>query len=339
MAAAARFHDLTPVVARPRRARRPGWRASPSRPRTAVRASGARLMTALLDHIAAAGYPLSRAVPGDGAALQIARLGIRGLCYEAVLPARSLRTITPVQREPPRWPAPHRTMRRRSARCTPRSTRSARDCGPLSWDEVTITAMAGRRATRFSYLGADGFVAYRWRDGNDEILVERAVAGSQATMRDIWSLLASSSSIASTVRARVSPAEPFGIMMREARHGAHQRPSVDAAGGGRAGGGRWPRLSRWARDRRCRCGCRCGSPGQRGGLDCSPSAAARERSNAPKRLPLPRSPWTRAVSRRYTPARRCRLLRRSGLASGGDPDADAVLDAAFAAQPFCLDTF
>ena len=32
-------------------------------------------------------------------------------------------------------------------------------------------------------------------------------------------------------------------------------------------------------------------------------------------------------------------LRRSGLATGGDPGTDALLDAAFAAQPFCLDTF
>ena len=33
------------------------------------------------------------------------------------------------------------------------------------------------------------------------------------------------------------------------------------------------------------------------------------------------------------------VLRRSGLANGGDSDGDALFDAAFAAQPFCLDTF
>jgi hypothetical protein len=33
------------------------------------------------------------------------------------------------------------------------------------------------------------------------------------------------------------------------------------------------------------------------------------------------------------------VLRRSGLASGGDSDGDALSDAAFAAQPFCLDMF
>ena len=32
-------------------------------------------------------------------------------------------------------------------------------------------------------------------------------------------------------------------------------------------------------------------------------------------------------------------LRRAGLADGGSPDADAALDAAFAATPFMLDGF
>jgi len=32
-------------------------------------------------------------------------------------------------------------------------------------------------------------------------------------------------------------------------------------------------------------------------------------------------------------------LRRAGLADGGTPDSDAVLDATFAATPYMLDSF
>ena len=82
-----------------------------------------------------------------------------------------------------------------------------RDCGPNTRDEAAIARWLGDEQ-RFAYLAPDGFLAYRWQHGNDELLVERAVAGSAAATRAIWGVVASHSSIASTVQATVGPADP-----------------------------------------------------------------------------------------------------------------------------------
>jgi hypothetical protein len=54
----------------------------------------------------------------------------------------------------------------------------------------------------FRYLAPDGFLAYRWQGGNSEVLVHCAVVSSAtATARALWSVVASHSSMAGTVRA------------------------------------------------------------------------------------------------------------------------------------------
>ena len=52
-----------------------------------------------------------------------------------------------------------------------------RDCGPNTRDEPAVARWLGDEQ-RFAYLAPDGFLAYRWQHGNDELLVERAVASS-----------------------------------------------------------------------------------------------------------------------------------------------------------------
>ncbi|MGZ4432415.1 MAG: GNAT family N-acetyltransferase [Trebonia sp.] len=337
LAAAARFHDLTqwwlgcgvPAA---------GVASVAVAPEDRGKGVGRALMTALLDQIAVAGYPLSVLYPATVPLYRSLGWEIAGLCYEARLPARSLRTITP-------GPAGTDAL----GRATPddagavRAVHSAvhaqaRDCGPLTWDEATIRQWLDTEG-RFSYLGADGFAAYRWQDGNNEILVERAIAGSQATMRDIWSLLASSSSIASTVAARVSPAEPFGIMMREAADAVLTSVHpwmlrvVDApaavAGRGFPAGLEITVPLRLLDT---------GRPGNAGDwlLAVSGGKGTFERSQPAAAAAL--SLDVRGFAALYA-GTTVPVLRRSGLASGGDPGADALLDAAFAAQPFCLDTF
>ena len=112
-----------------------------------------------------------------------------------------------------------------------------RDSGPNTRDEATIRRWLGDE-DRYAYLAPDGFLAYRWRNGNDELLVERALASSAATTRALWAIIASHSSIAGTVRGRVGPADPLRWLISEpdlalARAHEWMLRVVDAAGGGR----------------------------------------------------------------------------------------------------------
>ncbi len=341
MAGAARFHDMTqwwlglgvPAA---------GVASVALAPEDRGKGAGRALMTALLEHIAAAGYPLSVLYPATAPLYRSVGWELAGFCYEAVLPTRSLRTITPdpahravLDRAVLDRATPDDTAAVRAVECVVHA--SARDCGPLSWDEVTTRQWLDDER-RFGYLGADGFLAYRWRDGNEEIFVDRAVAGSEAATRKIWSLLASCSSIARTVRARVSPAEPFAILMREpdtvlSSVHAWMLRVVDAPAA--VAGRGFPagldvavplRLSDAAR------------PGNGGDwtLAVSGGKGTLERSQTAAAQPLTLD--ARGFAALYA-GTTLPVLRRSGLASGGDSDGDALLDAAFAAQPFCLDTF
>ena len=89
-----------------------------------------------------------------------------------------------------------------------------RDSGPNLRDEESVRQWLGAEG-RFCYLAPDGFLAYRWRHGNDELQVDRALAVSAATTRAIWGIVASHSSIASTVRACLGPADPVHWLTRE----------------------------------------------------------------------------------------------------------------------------
>jgi Acetyltransferase (GNAT) domain len=64
----------------------------------------------------------------------------------------------------------------------------ARDCGPMTYDEATVRRWLTRPgryadANRYAYLAPDGFLAYRWRRGHDEIVVEQVAAASAGTTR------------------------------------------------------------------------------------------------------------------------------------------------------------
>jgi predicted acetyltransferase len=82
-----------------------------------------------------------------------------------------------------------------------------RDCGPNTRDALSVARWLGDEQ-RFAYLAPDGFLAYRWQQGNDELLVERAVASSATATRALWGVVASHSSIAQMVRVAAAPADP-----------------------------------------------------------------------------------------------------------------------------------
>ncbi|MEU8177804.1 GNAT family N-acetyltransferase [Microbispora hainanensis] len=89
---------------------------------------------------------------------------------------------------------------------------AARASGPLCFDERTWRLWL-EDDDDFCYLAEDGFVVYRWSDGDIE--VDNLLAGSEATARALWSLVGSSSTVAKSVKAFVDPADPVLWMLRE----------------------------------------------------------------------------------------------------------------------------
>jgi len=328
-------------------------------PEDRARGVGRALMTALVDHMAERGYPLSALYPATMPIYRSLGWEIAGHRHVAVLPARSLRTLAGPD---DKWPDDSMAVIRRPGpgdaaevlEVTGRAHENARDCGPVSYDEATVRrwlTRPGRYADkdRYAYLAPDGFLGYHWQHGHDEIVIDQLAAASAQTTRALWGLAASHSSVAKTARAQVGPSDPLWWMLREQdanlaqRHGWMLRlldaPAAIAARGfpatdlavplqitddlRAANSGRWVLTVRSGSGRLSR---------DRTGLASPPSAD--DTPGGP--TPLALGPRGLAALYAGTPVA---TLRRAGLADGGSPAADAALDAAFAATPFMLDAF
>jgi GNAT superfamily N-acetyltransferase len=324
------------------------------------RGAGGALMTALLGLIAERGYPLSVLYPATMAIYRSLGWEIAGVQDTVAIPARSLRSLVP----PDPWlgsPEPADAgpggvaadgVAAELRRCGPQDAgqvlaalgaahQALRDSGPNTRDEARVRRWLGD-GNRFAYLARDGFLAYRWLNGNDEILVERAVAGSAATTRALWAIVASHSSMASTVRGYLGPADPVGWLTREpdvalARRRIWMLRLVDAAGAV-AGRGFPPAAEVRAELRLTDTACPRNDgtwtlevSGGKGVLGREPSPGVASRA-----APLAAGARGFAALFAGTPVA---TLRRVGLVSGGDPGNDAALDSAFAASAFLLDYF
>jgi predicted acetyltransferase len=217
---------------------------------------------------------------------------------------------------------------------------AARDCGPITWDAASVTDWLAD-PDLYAYLCDDGFLTYRWRDGNDALFIEGAEAVSAPTQHAFWAHVGAHASIAEHVYARVGPADAFWWLPRErdADVDHHSRwmlrvvdaPAAIAARGfpsavslcvplviadeaRKANSGRWQLTV---------------AEGQ-GALDpVSPHSA-------PAGPPLTLGARGLAALYAGTPVT---TLRQTGLAAGGSPGQDAVLDAAFAGTAYMLDGF
>jgi predicted acetyltransferase len=212
------------------------------------RGTGRALMTAMLELIASRGYQISVLYPATSAIYRSVGWEIAGVENQVRFPARSLRALTgpdPVLTSPAEAPRAVRSSAVRSSaarssaarssaagsggagvrRCRPDDTaavlgvlsdahQALRDSGPATRDQETVQGWLADR-DRYCYLAADGFLSYRWRNGNEEIAVDRLVAVSAATTRALWGIVASHSSIADTVLACVGPADPVSWLTRE----------------------------------------------------------------------------------------------------------------------------
>ena len=338
------------------------------------RGTGRALVRALLELIGDRGFQISALYPATLALYRSLGWEIAGGLTQVSIPSHSLRSLVAPDPSLPRpapgpEAAPPAALPTQMRRCGPRDAtdvlatvgrvhQALRDCGPNTRDEAAIARWLSDEQ-RFAYLAPDGLLAYRWQHGNDELLVERVIASSAAATRAIWGIVASHSSIASTVQATIGPADPVQWLTTDpdvspAGRKAWMLRVVDAAaavaGRGFPPGVELSAVLRLADpDRPAHDGWWTLDVGGSKGV-LTPAEPGPDRSapggpgpngtgpggTGPDSAVLTLGPRGFAALYGGTPLA---TLRRAGLAAGGDPGGDAALDAAFGADSFMLEFF
>jgi predicted N-acetyltransferase YhbS len=343
------------------------------------RGTGRALMDALVTEMGAQGYPLSVLYPATATVYRRVGYELAGAQYQVSMPARSLRSLLPpdvpdvsVSPAGPALSALRRVGPDDAAEIdavVARVHELACACGPVTFD-VEVSRRQLDDEDLFCYLADDGFLAYTWTGGHSGIQIYNLVAGSAATARALWSVIASHDSMAGTVRAFVGPADPVSWLTAEPDVSLARRypwmlrvvdaeaaiagrgfpPAAEAAVTLRLGDELCPaNAGLWKLEVS-------GGKGalQRPGTDPAPagpvtSGGATSGSPTPGAAtpgplapgPLTPGPLTlgaRGFAALYagTPVA---TLRVAGLAAGGDLADDAALDGAFTAAAFMLDYF
>jgi predicted acetyltransferase len=333
---------------------------------------GRLLMTALLDAVAERGYPLSALYPATMPIYRSLGWELAGGKYEATVPARSLRALVAPDAATSASGAVvggavvggagaggagaggARTAAPDIRRAGPddaaeviavigRAHRAARDAGPLTWDEGPTRQWLSR-GDLYSYLaGDDGYAAYRWGgDGHANLLVERVHAVTPESLRALWSVIASHSSVARTVTALTAPNDPFWWLTAERDATITKRsmwmlrvvdgPAAIAARG-------FPPAVSVSVPLAVHDQARPGNSGHwqltvADGKGALTANGAVSHDGAAGAITM----GARGLAALYagTPVG---TLRLAGLTSGGTPDDDADLDAAFAAAAYMVDDF
>jgi predicted acetyltransferase len=305
-------------------------------------------MTALTGLMTERGYPLSALYAATMPIYRKQGWELAGARYEAAIPARALQALAAAEvavGDPPPIRRPGPADAAEIIDVIGRVHEQARDCGPITVGEPTmrrwLTAPSFYADTdRFTYLAPDGFLAYRWQGGHHELVVDKVLAVSAETTRALWSVVASHASVARTVRARVSLADPIWWLLREqdatiadrdpwmlrlldapAAIAARGFPAIDIDVPLHITDNQVPRNS---------------GPWQLTVRSTGKAHLVRTSSGSPAGPPLALGARGLAALYAGTPVA---TLRRAGLASAGTPESDAALDAAFAATPFMLDDF
>jgi predicted acetyltransferase len=310
------------------------------------RGIGRALMTESLALIADRGYPLSVLYPATVPIYRSLGWELAGAKHQFRVRARSLRGLAEPDPAARGAGAGHLDVPVRRAGRADAATvigvigashRAARDSGPLTWDEDPAAQWLGR-PDLYSYLaGDDGFAAYRWL--GEDLWVERVHARAPETLRALWSVIASHSSTTDEVRGWTSPSDPFWWLTRERDATVTDRSMwmlrVVDAGAAIAARGFPPGVSASVplevHDQ-----ARPANSGHWRLTVADGAGTLTPNGGVPSPAPLTLGPRGLAALYAGTPVA---SLRLAGLAAGGAQQADAALDAAFAATPFMVDDF
>ncbi|WP_242911263.1 GNAT family N-acetyltransferase [Actinomadura terrae] len=165
------------------------------------RGLGRMLMAHLLERCAAFGHPLSMLYPATTRLYRSLGWEHAGAQHEIDIPAEALRGIA-AERVPVRRAGTADAAE--VAAVIRRVHEGAGDCGPIGWADANWRVLLADE-NDFSYLADDGFLTFRWADGNAALEVARLVAASERTLRALWAIVGSGSSTAPTVHACVGP--------------------------------------------------------------------------------------------------------------------------------------
>jgi hypothetical protein len=223
---------------------------------------------------------------------------------------------------------------------------AARDCGPVTRDPESVRRWLAD-SDLFAYLAHDGFLAYGWyrtAHRHREINVSVLAAASANTARALWGIVASHASVTEVVHATTSPVDPVGwltadpdVALRLDERWMLRVLDPAAAIAGRG----FPAAAR------ARVALRLSDPDLPGnaglytldvteGKGALVSGATAPSGQSPGGEPVAFGPRGFAALYAGIPMA---TLRAAGLVAGGDPGADGVLDAVFAAQSYMLDYF
>jgi predicted acetyltransferase len=84
-----------------------------------------------------------------------------------------------------------------------------RESGPLVWPVSEVRRWL-EDDQNFCYIAEDGFVVYAWDSG--DLRVDELVAGSEQTLRALWSTVGTGSSIAKSVHVYAAPQDPVHLL-------------------------------------------------------------------------------------------------------------------------------
>jgi predicted acetyltransferase len=293
------------------------------------------LMSATVARAADQRFPLSALYPATVPPYRAVGYELAGARRIAELPASALRALRRRGDQPAEVRRAGPGDEQQVVDAIARVCAENRADGPFDYEAVEWESELSN-PDFFAYLAEDGFVGYGF-DGSDTLFVEALLATSERTLRTLWSLVGSGSSIASLVRACVGPADPVYWLHPDPRVRVHQEDwwmlrvlDARAAVAGRGfPAGVAVEVELTLTDTLV--------PDNDGGfqLRVADGHAALVRADV--------AADSVAVGERGLAAMfagvRLRTLRQAGLVAGGSAADDVRLDAAFAAQPYMTDYF
>ncbi|HEV7147318.1 MAG TPA: GNAT family N-acetyltransferase [Pedococcus sp.] len=175
------------------------------------RGVGTVLMRGLAERSVARGEPISALFPATVPIYRQLGWELVGGYHRYALPAAQLRNLGGGSTRPVR--AATADVDRLMAICAD-VLGNERRSGPLLWSRQGWERRLADR-DEFVYLLDDGVVVYGWDGRGADLRVDLLLARSEETLRRLWSLVGSGSSIARTVMAYLSPDDPVFWLLPE----------------------------------------------------------------------------------------------------------------------------